>query len=128
MIGVMVVLLEYFLGMVWFQVYIGSSAILENGYENQGQNCVARFHGRILWVWCCYRNFVLSISCFRWIVFDTFKWPNEQQSFVFPWIVYARKKYTQGKKPNSGLGLPNKRRGFFYNIVLRLFYVMKFFC
>ena len=48
MIGLMVVLLVYFLDMVWFQVYGGASAILGNGYEIQGQNCVARLQGRVL--------------------------------------------------------------------------------
>ena len=41
----MMVLLVYFLDMVWFQVYGGGgggvSAILGNGYEIQGQNCIA---------------------------------------------------------------------------------------
>ena len=77
MIGLMVVLLAYFLGMVWFQVYEGVSAIPENGYEIQGQNCVPRLQGRVLWVWLRYRNFMLVIWCFRWIVSDTFMWPNE---------------------------------------------------
>ena len=79
MIELMVVLLAYFLSMVWFQIYGGVSAILENGYEIQGQNCVARLQGRVLWVWPRYRNFMV-IWCFRWIVSDIFMWPNEQQS------------------------------------------------
>ena len=55
MIGLMMVLLVYSLDMVWFQVYGGRrgggggvSAILGNGYEIQGQNCVARLQGRVL--------------------------------------------------------------------------------
>ena len=57
-----------------------ASAILGNGYEIQGQNCVARLQGRVLWVWPHYRNFMLGIWCFSWIVSDMFKWPNGQQS------------------------------------------------
>ena len=56
------------------------SAILGNGYEIQGQNCVATLQERVLWVWPRYRNFMLGIWCFRWIVSDTSKWLNGQQS------------------------------------------------
>ena len=79
MIGLMMLLLVYVLDMVWFQVFGGSSATLGNGYEIQGQNYVARLQGRVLWVWPYYRNFMLGIWCFRWIMSDMFNWPNGQQ-------------------------------------------------
>ena len=58
----------------------GVSATLGNGYEIQGQNYVTRLQGRVLWVWPRYRNFLLSIWCFRCFLADMFKWPNGQQS------------------------------------------------
>ena len=47
MIGLMVVLLVV---LIWygFSSVGGVSAILGNGYEIQGQNCVARLQGRVL--------------------------------------------------------------------------------
>ena len=50
---------------------------------NQNKNLykvVARLLRRTLWVWPCYRNFMLVIWCYRRILSDTFTWPNEQQS------------------------------------------------
>ena len=57
----------------------GVSATLGNGYEIQGQNYVARLQGRVLRVWSRYRNFILGISSFRWIIPDMIKWSNGQQ-------------------------------------------------
>ena len=47
-IGLMMVLLVYFLDTVWFQVYGGVSAIPGSGYEIQGQNHAARLQGTVL--------------------------------------------------------------------------------
>ena len=63
----------------------GVSAIVENVYEIQGQNCVARLQGRVLWVWPHCRRFMLGIWCFRWILSDTFKWSKWQQSKLLFW-------------------------------------------
>ena len=46
----------------------GVGATLGNGYEIQGQNYVARLQERVLWVCSRYRNFMLGIWCFRWII------------------------------------------------------------
>ena len=56
----------------------GVSATPGNGYEIQGQNHVARLQGMVLWVWPHYRNFILGLWCFRWIICDMLDWPNEQ--------------------------------------------------
>ena len=75
----MMVLLVYFLD-IGFRSVEGVSATLGDGYVIQGQSYVARLQGRILWVWPRYRNFMLSIWCFKWILSDMFKWSNGQQN------------------------------------------------
>ena len=57
----------------------GVGTTLGNGYEIQGQNYVAKLQGRVLWVWSRCRNFMLGISCFRWIIFDMLNLPNGKQ-------------------------------------------------